>query len=76
MCVTACPDRYDYDTDEYVYDEETDTLFARDEGGTDYRGDGEPLGDDDQQLKRYVKITSLFKLVIFTILIFFLYNYS
>ena len=40
----ASPNRTDYDSDEYYYDEETDTLYSYDEHGTNYDGDGSVSG--------------------------------
>ena len=36
------PDRYDYDSDEYYYDEDSDTVVSRNDG-TSYTGDGEAI---------------------------------
>lgn len=39
------PTRNDYDSDEYYYDEESDTLHSYDESGADYDGDGTPVNE-------------------------------
>ena len=40
-------DRYDYDSDYFYYDEESDTIFTTDpDDGTIYNGDGEEIIED------------------------------
>ena len=41
------PDRDNYDSDEFYYDEENDILYSKDrEYGQDYDGDGDPRYDE------------------------------
>ena len=37
------PDRYEYDNDKYIYDQDSDTIIARDDSDEAYDGDGNPV---------------------------------